>query len=110
MAKISEHVPCIGTFPTGYNEIFVYIPNAGEIIRIAEGTGDNLLKEDFIQGYVDYIYYDIYKLDNGIDEIDGGQVLLKKAFREQYRNTVDAIPDVLAMAYGNTETEYVILC
>ena len=28
-------------------------------IKVSEGTGDNLLKEDIVNGYVDYYNYDI---------------------------------------------------
>jgi len=56
-----------------------------QIIHITEGTGDNLLKEDIQQGYVDYIYYDIYLdiqevYDN--EEYDGGMVLLKNSYKD----------------------------
>lgn len=92
-----------------YNDVFIYVPSANEIIRIAEGTGDNLLKEDIKEGYVDYIYYDQHELDMDLPEVDGGQVMLTELFREKYACTEECIPDVLDMAYGNSKLEYMVL-
>lgn len=33
-----------------YDDLFIFVPGTGEIIMIAEGTGDNLLKEDIEEG------------------------------------------------------------
>ena len=41
-----------------YDDIFVYVPEMGQIIRIAEGDGSNLLPEDIEEGYAGYIYYE----------------------------------------------------
>ena len=92
-----------------YNDVFIYVPSANEIIHIAEGTGDNLLKEDIKEGYVDYIYYDQHDLDMDFPETDGGQVMLTELFREKYTCTEECIPDVLDMAYGNSKLKYTIL-
>ena len=85
----------------GYGDLFLYVPEARQIIRIAEGTGDNLLEEDIDAGYVDYIYYDQYLLDADMSNVDGGMLLLKEMLRDKYRCMADCIPDVLDMAYGN---------
>ena len=92
-----------------YDELFVFVPKHREILRIAEGTGDNLLEEDQEEGYVDYIYYEQYSLENGMPEVDGGQVMLKELFREKFRCTEECIPDVLEMAYGTKELEWTVL-
>lgn len=92
-----------------YDDVFIFVPETQEIIRISEGSGDNLLPEDTAEGYVDYIYYDQYELSNGLPEVDGGQVLLKDMFRDKYGCTADSIPEVLNMAYGNCELDYKIL-
>ena len=92
-----------------YNDIFIFVPSANEIIRIAEGSGDNLLKEDIKEGYVDYIIYEQYELDIDMPESDGGQVMLTELFREKYTCTEDCVPDVLDMAYDNSELEYIVL-
>ena len=91
---------CPGTRPQGYGELFVFVPEMGQIVRIAEGTGDNLLREDEEDGYVDYIYYEQHGLSDGMPVVDGGMVLLKGMFRELFRCTADCIPRVLDMAYG----------
>ena len=92
---------CIGKEPEGYGDLFLYVPEARQIVRIAEGTGDNLLGEDTDAGYVDYIYYDQYMLDADMPDAGGGMVLLKEMLRDRYGCLADCIPDVLDMAYGS---------
>lgn len=53
--------------------------------HICEGTGDNLLGEDREEGYIDYIYYEIFLSLEDVyehDEYDGGMVLLKKYYQD----------------------------
>lgn len=52
-----------------------YINVDGKIVHITEGTGDNLLQEDIEEGYVDYIYYEVFDLAYDFPEVDGGMVL-----------------------------------
>lgn len=85
-----------------YDDIFVFVPEMRQVIRIAEGDGSNLLPEDIEEGYVDYIYYEQYEIRTVISEVDGGQILLEEMFRDKYRCMADCIPDVLDMAYGGT--------
>lgn len=92
-----------------FDTIHIYVPDTKQIIRICEGTGDNLLDEDVEAGYVDYIYYEQYVIDPEIRETDGGMVMLTELFREQFTCTADAIPNVLDMAYGQSDLEYIVL-
>ena len=92
-----------------YETIFVYVPSAKQIIRISEGTGDNLLDEDIANGYVDYIYYDIHDVSIGLPEIDGGQVMLTELFQEKYKSTKECVQDVFDLAYGVRGIPYIIL-
>ena len=75
------------------NEIFYKVNDV--VYRISEGDGGNLLKEDIENGYVDYIYYEIYNADDLDNEIDGGMILLKEYFQDKYKSTEDAIEDVM---------------
>ena len=100
---------CWGEKTDGYDEVYIYVPETQEIIRIEEGTGDNLLAEDVEQGYVDYIYYEQYELAPDMPECDGGQILLEELFRDKYKCTADCIPDVLSMAYGSYMYDCMIL-
>lgn len=50
--------------PNRYDDLYIFIPDENQIIRISEGSGDNLLPEDTAEGYVDYIYYEQYELGN----------------------------------------------
>lgn len=92
-----------------FDTIFIYVPAYKQIIRISEGSGDNLLDEDIEAGYVDYIYYDQHGLSIGLPEVDGGQVMLTEPFQQKFTCTKDAIPHVLDMAYGNESTKYIVL-
>lgn len=84
-------IACFGKKPEGYDDLFVFVPEMKQIIRIAEGSGDNLLPEDIEDGYVDYIYYEQYELSNNMPEVDGGQILMEEMFRDKYECTADCI-------------------
>ncbi|MBD5472835.1 MAG: hypothetical protein HDR20_08045 [Lachnospiraceae bacterium] len=92
-----------------YSDIFIFIPEKRQVIRIAEGCGDNLLWEDIENGYVDYIYYAQHELNVDIPEVDGGMVLLEEPLRDKYQCMADCIPDVLDMAYGSRIIRYIAL-
>lgn len=92
-----------------FDSIYIYVPEAQQIIKISEGSGDNLLDEDIEAGYVDYIYYEQYVMDPEMRETDGGMIMLTELFQEKFKCTADAIPDVLDMAYGQESLEYIVL-
>ena len=49
-----------------------------KLITIVEGTGDNLLKEDTDDGFVDYVMTNIYHVDGEVILLeDSGQMLSK---------------------------------
>lgn len=92
-----------------YDNVYIYVPAVRQIVRICEGTGDNLLHEDINAGYVDYIYYEQYAIETDFPEVDGGQIMLTELFREKYTSTEKCIPDVLDMAYGNPNLPYMVM-
>lgn len=92
-----------------FDTIYIYVPDAQQIVQISEGSGDNLLDEDIEAGYVDYIYYEQFELEPGVPEIDGGMVMLTQLFQEKFKCTADAIPHVLDMAYGQESLPYIVL-
>lgn len=92
-----------------FNDIFIYVQAMRQIIRIDEGSGDNLTDDDVAQGYVDYIYYEVYNLQQDLPEVDGGMIMLTELFQEKFKSTKDAIPAVLDMAYGNESMGYIVL-
>lgn len=100
---------CFGEKPKGYADLFVFVPEMGEIVCISEGTGENLLSEDIADGYVDYINFSQYDLSVPIKEIDGGRVMTKRMVKDQYGCLADSIPDVMAMAYGDRLIDCMIL-
>ena len=92
-----------------FNDIFIYVPTMRQIIRIDEGSGDNLTDDDIAQGYVDYIYYEVYNVQQDLPEVDGGIVMLTELFQNKFKSVKDAIPAVLDMAYGDESIEYIML-
>ena len=96
-------------FNEAYNDIFIYVKTKKQIIRIDEGSGDNLTDDDIAQGYVDYIYYEVYNVQQDLPEVDGGTIMLTEWFQEKFESTKEAIPAVLDMAYGNASIEYSVL-
>lgn len=92
-----------------FDPIYIYVPDVKQIIKISEGSGDNLNDEDVEAGYVDYIYYEQYVMDPHMRETDGGMVMLTESFREKFNCTDDAIPYVLDMAYGQEYLSYIEL-
>lgn len=92
-----------------FNDIFIYVQAMKQIIRIAEGSGDNLTDDDISQGYIDYIYYDVYNVQQDLPEVDGGMIMLTELFQEKFKSVKDAIPAVLDMAYGDESIKYVVL-
>lgn len=92
-----------------FNDIFIYVQTKRQIIRIDEGSGDNLTDDDIAKGYVDYIYYEVYNVQQDLPEVDGGMIMLTKPFQEKFKSTKEAIPAVLDMAYGNESMGYIVL-
>ena len=92
-----------------FNDIFIYVPTMRQIIRIDEGSGDNLTNDDIDQGYVDYIYYEVYNVQQNLPEVDGGMVMLTELFQNKFKSVKDAIPTVLDMAYGDESIGYIML-
>ena len=92
-----------------YNDIFIYVQTRKQIIRIDEGSGDNLTDDDIAQGYVDYIYYEVYNVQQDLPEVDGGMIMLTELFQEKFKSTKEAIPAVLDMAYGDESIGYIVL-
>lgn len=92
-----------------FDDVYIYVPGEQQIIKIAEGSGDNLTDEDEAAGYVDYIYYEQYSREPGFPEVDGGMIMLTELFQDKYKNTKECIPAVLDMAFGDETMEYVVL-
>ena len=90
--------------------VSLFIPECNQIVIIKEGSGDNLSREDREEGFVDYIYYTQYSLNNGdIEEVDGGMILQKSYLADTYSSLRLVISDVLDMAYDSKDTPYVVL-
>lgn len=81
-------------------DAFAYVTELNRILRVAEGSGDNLLPEEVDEGYVDYIYYEIYEPEYGFPEVDGGMITKKELLVDLYESMEQAIPEVLEFHYG----------
>lgn len=92
-----------------FDDVYIYVPGEQQIIKISEGTGDNLTDEDTAEGFVDYIYYEQYSRETGFPEVDGGMILMTELIRDKYESMKDCIPAVLDMAFGDATIEYVVL-
>jgi hypothetical protein len=92
-----------------FDTVYIYVPAKKQIVRIAEGSGDNLMDEDIERGYADYIYYEQFAKECGLHEIDGGMIMLTELFRDKYKSTVESIPDVLVTAFGDEHLPYILL-
>lgn len=80
--------------------LIIYYKEKGELISISEGDGSNLSSEDEANGYADYLYYDVYDIQNLGETKDGGMVLLKKPIKEEFNCANEVIARVLNMHYG----------
>ena len=92
-----------------FDTIYIYVPGEQQIIRISDGSGDNLSEEDMAEGYVDYIYYEQYSREIDFPEVDGGMIMLTELFQDKYKSTKECIPAVLDMAFGDENMEYIVL-
>lgn len=92
-----------------WDDIFIYVPFSDQIVRIAEGSGDNLSDEDVAEGYCDYIYYEQYALSDGLPEVDGGIILQIEYLRHMFASIEECISKVLDAAYGDITLDYILL-
>lgn len=92
-----------------FDPIYIYVPEVRQIVKISEGSGDNLSAEDIDNGYVDYVYYEQYIMDPDMRETDGGIIMLTELFQERYSDTTDSVPDVLEMAYCDNKLGFIVL-
>lgn len=92
-----------------FEEIYIYVPSEQQIIKISEGSGDNLTDDDIACGYVDYIYYENYSREPDFPEVDGGMIMLTELFQKKFKCTAEAIPAVLDMAFSDASMNYILL-
>ncbi|MBO4847057.1 MAG: hypothetical protein J5525_12305 [Lachnospiraceae bacterium] len=93
-----------------YADITIFVPYASQIVVISEGDGSNLEKDDIEEGYTDYIYYSIYDPNQlATGEYDGGMLLSKEPVRISYSDITEAVPDILALQYGNENLSWILL-
>ena len=104
------------TFNTNnYDDILGFFPDKGIIIRVSEGTGDNLLEEDIEEGYKDYILYEVFDVNDfftqeQIDSCDGGMIMYEELVRDKFRNLKEClVSDVIKFVCGEVDKEVVIL-
>lgn len=89
-------------------DAFAYVPELNMILRVAEGTGGNLLPEEVDEGYVDYVYYEIYEPEYGFPEVDGGMITKKELLVDTYGSMEEAIDEVIEFHYG-CDLDYIVM-
>lgn len=92
-------------------EMMVYIPELKVFLYAGEGTGDNLLKEDIEEGFVDYVNIETYTYeDRQLVEDDGGMLMLTELFDDAYKDDdvgERLIKDVMDYMFECTDYAYV---
>ena len=81
-------------------------------IKVSEGTGDNLLKEDIVNGYVDYYNYDIYQTLDSLENdepCDGGMELLADYYQDKFHSEDEVIRDVIRINDLPDSSEYELI-
>lgn len=80
--------------------VLIYNKDIG-FFRITEGTGDNLLREDKVEGYVDYLLLEELEYDGQkrLDEVDGTQVMFTELYQEKFQ-TVEELLEYLILETG----------
>ncbi len=87
-------------------DLVIYCIRNEKIIRISEGDGCNLSQEDIDNGYVDYLYYDIFDTQDLQNVEDGGMILLKKPIKEEFNCVGDVIRRVHDFAFSEYQHIY----
>lgn len=88
--------------------LLLFVPEREQFVRISYGTGDNLSSEDIEQGYDDYLYISVDEFDDEwIEDVDGGQMLLKMEEEWGHHNICQHIADGLEFI-GITEDVIVL--
>ncbi len=82
--------------------ILAWVKSAKAFLKVQAGTGDNLLEEDFREGYVDYCLWSTFKpecidIDGELDMecLDSGMVLFKECC-----NSKTALESCYRQAFG----------
>ncbi len=90
------------------SDILIWNKEVG-FYKISEGSGDNLLKDDIEEGFVDYIMLDELEYDGyEFDEIDGSQVMLNELYQDKF-NSVEEVIEYLKETEFIPNVEYTIL-
>ena len=75
-------------------EILAWIRSKKLFLKIQEGVGDNLSQEDLDNGYIDYVLWSIFQVDDldsddslDLNLIEGGMLMFK-----EYTTAIKALP------------------
>ena len=84
--------------------ILTWVKSQNVFLKIQEGIGDNLTQEDVNNGYVDYILWSIFQIDDldsddslDMSLIDGGMLM----FKDQ-TTAIEALPTCYKSIFGKT--------
>lgn len=113
---------CYGVKAPGFDDIYIYVPNKGDISRIALADRANFRDKDKAEGLKDCILIDSYRLDSlhdvgmygiGLNAqiLCTGMKVLKFDYylNEKYTCLADCIPLVTEKCYGDKFTKCILL-
>lgn len=88
--------------PEGFcGSILLYLPSMKKFMTISFGTGDNLLREDRLAGYDDYLYISYHEWDSvDFAEIETDQMMFNQADKS-YKDIADAVADAMEYAFDD---------
>lgn len=94
-------------------DVLAWIPDKKVFLKVQEGTGDNLSREDAEKGFVCYALWSTFRPEDiGLDEKldmeckDGGMVLFKDALPQAKDAFVAAaMPEAYVSAFGTSYFE-----
>lgn len=88
--------------------IMLWIPEYQQYLAISNGDGTN---SDVLEECCnDYVYYAQYEYSCAeFVEVDGGQLDYNTSEINYNDNLIEAIPEILNMAYDDAETQFVLL-
>jgi len=106
-------------------QVFIYVPEKESFLSISAGESLNLSDKDLDEGYVDYVYIDLYVIDEDkrppymklkygnnikiLESITGGEYLIKEEFMDHYHTEDEYIKDALSLMFDNKDIFYIEL-
>ena len=81
------------------DSVLIYMPDYG-YVNMFDGEGINMIETDYDEGFLDYIYFDVYKTleDYNTDpclSIDGGMIMLTDYYQNMFNSPKEVVDYVI---------------